>query len=241
MKNTLPKLADLHHDVQEAFKTDQLNLLLNQTPPDSFVKDHPFAKNVKYVPIGKIEFLLTKIFQEWRVEVIGYSQLFNSISCHIRLHYKNPLNGVWSYHDGLGAVGVQTDKGASASDLGAIKQDAVMKALPAAKSYAIKDAAENLGALFGRDLNRKDVTGFQMTYDQPIPDGWQISQFETLIVGSGISEEKKKFYEDNIMNMQPVEVSKILEELRNSQPDKIASGNGGYSQTEIKNHLNKIS
>lgn len=164
IKKELPKLEDLHHDVQAAFKSDQLNLLLNQEVPAPWVKDHPFAKGIKYLPIEKVEFLLTRIFQEWRAEVIAYSQLFNSVSCHVRLHYRNPTNGEWSFHDGLGAVGVQTDKGAAASDLNAIKQDAVMKALPAAKSYAIKDAAEHLGKLFGRDLNRKDVAVFAPAY-----------------------------------------------------------------------------
>ena len=32
----------------------------------------------------------------------------------------------------------------------------VMKAAPAAESYAIKDAAEKIGKLFGKDLNRAD-------------------------------------------------------------------------------------
>lgn len=166
----LPKIQDLHHDLQEAFKTDQLNLLLNQPPKKEWVKDHPFAKNVRYIPIDKIEFLLTKIFGEWKAEVLSEGQMFNSVYVKVRLHYKNPLNGEWSFHDGLGAVGVQTDKGASASDLSAIKQDAIMKALPAAESYAIKDAAEKLGTLFGKDLNRKDTLGFSVTYQEILID-----------------------------------------------------------------------
>lgn len=166
-ENKLPKLEDLHHDLQEAFKTDQLNLLLNQPVPAKWVKQHPFAKNVNYIPIDKVEFLLTKIFGEWKVEILAEGALFQSVYVKVRLHYKNPLNGEWSFHDGLGAVGVQTDAGKPASDLGAIKQDAIMKALPAAESYAIKDAAEKLGVLFGKDLNRRDTMPFQPTYELP--------------------------------------------------------------------------
>jgi len=177
--NKLPKIQDLHHDLSEAFKTDQLNLLLNQPPPEAWVKDHPVASGVKYMPIEKVEFLLTKIFGEWRVEIISEGQMFQSIYVKVRLHFKNPLTGEWSYHDGLGAVGVQTDKGKSASDLSAIKQDAIMKALPAAESYAIKDAAEKLGKLFGKDLNRKDVMGFDVTY-QTIPVDENHEQFKLL-------------------------------------------------------------
>jgi hypothetical protein len=160
----LPRLEDLHYDVERAFKNDQLNLLLNQPVPPTWVKDHPFANNVKYIPIGRIEFLLTRIFQHWKVEILSEGVMFQSVYVKIRLHYLNPVTGEWSFHDGLGAVGVQTDKGESASNLAAIKQDAIMKALPAAESYAIKDAAEKLGELFGKNLNRKDVAVFQGTY-----------------------------------------------------------------------------
>lgn len=160
----LPSLQDLSLDITAAGKQDELNLLLNQQPPASWVKQHPFAKGVSYLPIDKIEMLLTRIFQQWKVEVIKTEQLFNSVAVTVRLHYRNPLTGEWLSHDGVGAVGVQTDKGAAASDLNAIKHDAIMKALPAAKSYAIKDAAENIGALFGANLNRRDVVEFTPSY-----------------------------------------------------------------------------
>lgn len=161
----LPSLKEIIGSEVEVFKNDELNLLLNQDVPRSWTKAHPFVREHHYIPINRVETLLTAIFQVWRAEVIEYKQLFNSVSCHVRLHYKHPVSKQWEFHDGLGAVGVQTDKGAAASDLNSIKQDAVMKALPAAKSYAIKDAAEHLGKLFGRDLNRKDVIDFKPTYN----------------------------------------------------------------------------
>ena len=37
-------------------------------------------------------------------------------------------------------------------------------AAPAAKSYAIKDAVEHLGKMFGRDLNRSDTVGYKFLY-----------------------------------------------------------------------------
>lgn len=168
--SNLPTLADLNKDIQAAFKHDQLNTLLNQQPPQTWVKEHPFAKGVKYIPVDKIEFLLTRIFQQWRCEVIEYKQLFNSVTCHIRLHYLNPINGEWSYQDGVAAVDVQTKAGASPAELDKINTNAVMKALPAAKSYALKDAAELLGELFGKNLNRKDVIAFSGAYDKPSID-----------------------------------------------------------------------
>lgn len=173
----VPSLKDLIGSDEEVFKNDTLNLLLNTETPQGWLLKHPFIQNTVevsgqktkvpyfYISIQRVELLLTKIFQQWRVEVISYSQMFNSVSCHVRLHYVHPITKEWSFHDGLGAVGVQTDKGESAANLNAIKQDAVMKALPAAKSYAIKDAAEHLGKLFGRDLNRNDNVEFKPAYN----------------------------------------------------------------------------
>lgn len=167
MSNTnLPKLSDLHHAPEEAFKTDQLSLLLNQPPHASWVKKHPMYGN-KYLPIDKIEFLLTRIFQQWRVEVLSTTAVFNSILVTVRLHYRNPVTGEWSWHDGVGAKDLQLDSGAKPSDLSAIKGNAVMLAAPIAKSLAIKDATDHLGALFGRDLNRKDTLMFSGSYEKP--------------------------------------------------------------------------
>lgn len=160
--SNLPTLKELHLAPDQAFKSDALNILLNQPVPSKWVKDHPMAAGVKYLPIDKVEFMLTRIFQEWKVEVVNYAALFQSVSVHVRLHYKNPITGEWLYQDGLGAVAVQTDKGASAADLSKIKSDAIMKALPAAESYAIKDAAEKLGTIFGKNLNRKDAIAFEV-------------------------------------------------------------------------------
>ena len=206
-KKNLPKLADLHHNTELAFKNNELNTLLNQQPVQQWVKTHPFAKSVKYIPIDKVEFMLTRIFQHWRSEVLKTEQLFNSVAVTVRLHYKDPVSGEWSYHDGVGAVGIQTDKGATAGDLSAIKQNAVMLALPAAKSYAIKDAAEHLGSLFGRDINRKDVIGFQPAYQDDNRERERVIEFikgSTLEnFKSAVKSGKFKKYEDDdeIMEM----------------------------------------
>lgn len=158
MKQTL---SALNTDLDKARTLDQFNAIVNTPPPAEWVK----TLRVPYLPIDKVETLLDRIFQQWRVEVISYAQLFQSVSCHVRLHYHHPVTGEWMFHDGLGAVGVQTNAGATAADLSAIKSDAVMKALPAAKSYAIKDAAEHIGKIFGRDLTRKDTVEFTPAYD----------------------------------------------------------------------------
>jgi hypothetical protein len=148
----------------ELVKQDEFLQLLNTPTPEVFVKDHPLAKGVKYIPIDKVEFLLTKLFQKWHVEIISEGQMLNSIYVKVRLHYFDPIAGEWKYQDGIGATAIQVDKGQDASNLGAIKSDAIQKALPAAESYAVKDAAEKIGRIFGKDLNRRDTLAFDPSY-----------------------------------------------------------------------------
>lgn len=151
----------------EMVTLDKYLSIVNANPPKSFIQPHPTAKNVKYIPIDKIEWLLTRLYQKWHVEILREGTMFNSVFVVIRLHYFNPISKEWEQQEGVGAVGMQTSKGAAAADMNQILGDAVMKGLPAAESYAIKDAAEKIGRLFGKDLNRKDTYGFTPAYDTP--------------------------------------------------------------------------
>ncbi len=148
-------------------KQGELKDILNQNPPKAYIEDHPFAKGVKYLPIGRVETLLDVLFQQWRVEIKSITLLAQSICCTVRLHYLNPITNEWSFHDGVGAVPLKTDKGFSAADLAHIKSDAVATGAPAAKAFAIKDAAEELGKLFGRDLNRKNTMSYFNLFESP--------------------------------------------------------------------------
>lgn len=164
MSNALIKIVDNDVHLERLAKRDDFLRVLNTDPPKEWVKVHPFATGVKYIPIEKVELLLTKVFQEWHVEVRETKQLLNSITVSVRLHYKDPISGDYKWQDGVGAVPAKTEKGARASDMSAILSDAVMTGLPAAKSFAVKDAAENIGKIFGKDLNRRDVLAFTPSY-----------------------------------------------------------------------------
>lgn len=160
-KRNLPVLADLYSDVELKADQNDLNVLLNAPPKDTWVLKHPIVSNVKYLPIQRVEWLLTRIFIRWQVEVKQVQILANSVVVTIRLHYQDVLSSEMLWQDGIGAAPIQTNKGAGAMDWNATKSDAVMKAAPAAESYAVKDAAEKIGKLFGKDLNRAD----QIMYD----------------------------------------------------------------------------
>lgn len=171
-------LAELNGNLELAFKNDQLKLKLNKPIPKGWLKKHPSAKKkikdgdtvktvaAEYLPIDKVEFILDYIFQEWRVEVLREGIMFNSVYVTVRIHYKNPVTGEWSYHDGIGAKSLQLDADSKASNMNNIKAEAVMMGLPSAKSYAIKDACDHLGSIFGRNVNRADSLEFESVYTQ---------------------------------------------------------------------------
>lgn len=157
-------------------KYDEFLRKINEPPDKAWVKEHPFIKieveergqkkkvPLKYVPIERVESELHSIFQFVNVTVIEWKLIANSIGVQIRLQVKEPISDEWITVDGLAAVALQLNSGAKPTDFTEIKANAVMLALPAAKSYALKDAAELLGKRFGSDLNRKDEIAFQAAY-----------------------------------------------------------------------------
>ena len=152
----LPKIQDLYNDKSIARVNDTFVTLLNQPPKPEWVKTHPFIKGYKYLPIERVEYLLKKIFKRYRIEITGQGQSFNGVWVTVRLHYLNPISNEWDFHDGIGAVELQTAKGTSPADLANINNGALGMAMPVAKTRAVKDATDHLGKLFGSDLNRKD-------------------------------------------------------------------------------------
>ena len=193
--NSLIKYVGNEVQIESIKDSAKLKSILNTEVNKKWLKNHPTAKGVKYLPIDKIEILLDMIFQEWRIEILSISQLAQSVCVTVRVHYKNPITGEWSFHDGVGASPLQTNAGKSAADLANIKNNAVQLAAPAAKSYAIKDAVEHLGKMFGRDINRSDTVGYKFLYES--------------------EEEQKKKVEDNSKELiAQLKSSKTLKELQ---------------------------
>jgi len=160
----LPTLDELFSDqIEVAGKQEGLNAILNVNPPDKWIKEHPTISNWKYIPIDKVEYLLRKIFKQYRVEVLKTGLLMNAVEVTVRVHYMNPATGELDFQDGVGAQELQTkkDTGALKMDMSNVNRGAVQMALPIAKSYAIKDACELIGNIFGGNLNRKDTLAFQ--------------------------------------------------------------------------------
>lgn len=157
MSNKLPTLAELYSgNLDEAAKLEGLTMLLNQNPNPEWIKIHPFKKN-RYLPIDKVEYLLTRIFKEVKIEITGQGAAANGVWVTVRIHYKNPVTGDWMFHDGIGAEDLQVNKGANPTDMSQLKGDAITLAFPIAKTNAVKDASHHIGRIFGGDIGRSDV------------------------------------------------------------------------------------
>jgi len=166
----IPTIEDLVRYEDKSVGENNLMVLLNQPPHESWLRDHPTAtsknaqgetKKAKYLPIDKVEFLLSKIFKKWWVEVLDTKVIANSVAVTVRVFVVNPVTGEVDHQDGVGAKSIQTNAGAGAMDWNAAKDAGVMMALPSAKSYAVKDACEQWGRIFGRDLNRNNTVSYQ--------------------------------------------------------------------------------
>ncbi|AXF52578.1 MAG: recombination protein [Caudoviricetes sp.] len=167
VKKTFSDLIESDKIVKMA-NLDEFNALINQEPPQKWIKTNPYANNSKYLPIDKVELLLRKIYKDVDIEVLREGVMFNALYVTVRIHYTHPVTGEKCFKDGVGASQVQTKKGASPADMANINNGAVEMGLPKAKTQAIKDACDNLGRIFGSDLNRKDI--LPETLDQNLQD-----------------------------------------------------------------------
>lgn len=175
----LPTLSEIVNDTDDSIKENKLMVLLNQPPPEQWIKLHPYIKGYKYLPIGRIEYLLKRIFTHYRIEVLKTGILFNSVEVTARVHYRNPVTREWDFHDGVGACELQTQKdtGTLKLDMSNVNKSAVEMALPIAKSKAIKDACDHFGRLFGSDLNHKEQFDFTPLLKQDM----SIDDIKTLL------------------------------------------------------------
>lgn len=128
--------------------------LMNTPPDEKWIKS--LAGGILYLPIGVIEQLLSIIYGRFRYEVLSYENNGEVVTASVRVHIFNPVFEEWEFVDGVGGSPLDKSQGSMALAL----------ALPAAKTFAVKDAVEPLGKIFGKDLNRAD----QISYDGMKPD-----------------------------------------------------------------------
>ncbi len=190
-----------------------INEFLNQPPKEEWVKDHPFATRkvngedvpVKYIPIGIIEDQLREVFEIALVTIKDYKQIGDSISMTITLKIPSFINQPqpgkpveWLEMDGAGAYPIFPGP------------YGVQLALPGAKSFAVKDAAEMFGKRFGSDLNRAEI----VVPEQPEPEvtpniRWEIAKLDT-------PDAVTSFYQSHPELHSNIEFANLLKEKRST-------------------------
>jgi hypothetical protein len=155
--SNLPTLSELFEGVENVEKMEGLTAILNVEPPTKWVKEHPYIRGHKYLPIDKVEYLLRKIFKKYTIQITGQGTAFNGVWVTVRVSYLNPITGQMDFQEGIGASQLQTAKGTSPADLANINNGALSMAFPLAKTLAIKDACQLIGNVFGGNLDRKET------------------------------------------------------------------------------------
>lgn len=186
-ENKTPIIQELYDNPEIALEQDQINVILSQNPPAKWIKEHPYVKGHLYLPIDKVEFMLKKLFKKTRIEILREGTVFNGVYVVVRVWYKDIITGEMDFHDGIGAIQLQTARGTSPADLANINNGAVSMAFPIAKTLALKDACDHFGSIFGANLNRKDV--MQITPDEKLAQTAEEKRVSKLIEKAKTIEE----------------------------------------------------
>ena len=137
MKLTLEKL---YSGVGFINDIENLDEILSSEPKKEWVREHPQIKGFMYLPIERVEFLLNRLFSNIKIEIRSVISADNRAVVTVRVNYAESM-----FHDGIGAAQIS-------------KTQPAEMAFPLAKTLAMKDACDALGKIFGKDLNRKEVS-----------------------------------------------------------------------------------
>ena len=145
---------------------------LNHSDPISGVEPTPDNK-AKTLTISHVEMTLDEyFFGLWSTENFKWSVIQNEVVGSLDLIVVHPMNGMFIRRTGAASIIIQVDKvpeeikGNSklrnewALNASNKKQNALDMGFPKLKAECLKNAAQSLGKIFGRDLNRKQKDTF---------------------------------------------------------------------------------
>ena len=140
---------------------------LNSAPPPESIHPTPDGK-ARTVTISHVEMTLDELFfGQWSCTNFTWSAIANEVQGAIELIVTHPVTGERITRIGAGSVVITVDKvpdalrdNSQARNEWALspsnkKANALDLAFPKLKSECLKNAAQSLGQIFGRDLNRK--------------------------------------------------------------------------------------
>jgi len=149
-------------------KIQAFTRLLNKEPDATAIDKTPDGK-AKTVLISHIEMTLDELFfGQWTTENFNWQVVSNEIVGSIDLVVIHPVSGQHIRRTGGAAIQIMVDaapesvkadprlRNAHALDVGNKKPNALDMGFPKLKAECLKNAAQSLGKVFGRDLNRKE-------------------------------------------------------------------------------------
>ena len=145
---------------------------LNNSDPISGVENTPDNK-AKTLTISHVEMTLDEyFFGLWSTENFKWSVIQNEVVGSLDLIVVHPMNGMFIRRTGAASIIIQVDKvpdeiknNSKARNIHALspenkKPNALDMGFPKLKAECLKNAAQSLGKIFGRDLNRKQKDTF---------------------------------------------------------------------------------
>lgn len=162
---------------------------LNREPNMAEVEKTPDGKAVS-LPISFIEMTLDELyFGMWELSDVTYQQIFNEVVGTGVLTVKHPVTGEKIRRVGFASVVITQDSGANIQDFNSTKKkNALDLSFPKLKAEILKNAAQSLGKVFGRDLNRKKKDTFNPSL-KPINDEAMLAAIKRIESGEiGIIE-----------------------------------------------------
>lgn len=156
---------------------------LNREPNPEELDKTPDGK-AKTLPISFIEMTLDEIFLGlWSTENFSSKVTINEVCGELELVVVHPVTGDIIRRTGAAAIIIMTDKvpenltGQARNEwsvsIANKKYNALDLGYPKLKAECVKNAAQSLGKIFGRDLNRKKADRLQEEYKRLGDTGFQ--------------------------------------------------------------------
>lgn len=148
---------------------------LNREPDPREFENTPDGQ-ARYLPISFIEMTLDELFLgQWGTENFKWSAITNEVQASLELVLTHPVTGKEIRRTGAGSVVITVDALSKEEKNIMSKQERNLYALnsenkkpnaldlgfPKLKQECIKNAAQSLGKVFGRDINRKNKDVFK--------------------------------------------------------------------------------
>jgi len=142
-------------------RLDKFIKALQKEPNPAEIGRTPDGK-AKTIPISYIETTLDEFFLGlWETEKFQWNVIANEVVGSIELVVTHPISGEKLRRTGAASIQIMVDKGADAMDITRKKANALDMGFPKLKAECLKNAAQSLGKLFGRDLNRQQVDTYK--------------------------------------------------------------------------------